>query len=229
MVDLRPGTMCLTPRCVCLAKVKEGRDDIFWISRTLTQHIRGTMCSIAVRKCLGWRDIAGIPMETHLRPRKNTSARAGQRRSREVRIPHWVAHSDMTPADARRDAQLLPVDVPLRYQTVPTPRIPAPCQNQPTQPFSLGLVCCCCLRFPEARLQGVELFRVHLYQCQTSRLVPDVLDKIQMGLKAGLHFQEKLATQYSLYWGSVGLPKALQNIYTDACLDSWALLCSNPQ
>ena len=104
MVDLRPGTMCLTPRCVCLAKVKEGCNDIFWISRTLTQHIRGTMCSTAVRKCLGWRDIAGVPMETHLRPRKNTSARAGQRRSREVRIPHWVAHSDMTPADARRCA-----------------------------------------------------------------------------------------------------------------------------
>ena len=66
MVDLRPGTMCLTPRCVCLARVKEGRPDIFWVSRTLTRHIRGTMCSSALCKCLGWRDIARFPMETQL-------------------------------------------------------------------------------------------------------------------------------------------------------------------
>ena len=63
------------------------------------------------------------------------SAHAGQRRSREVRVPHWVAHSDMSPADARRDAKLLPVDIPLRYQTVSTPRIPASCLNQPHNLF----------------------------------------------------------------------------------------------
>ena len=99
-------------------------------------------------------------------------------RSRRLRMAEWVAFSEMTAAEARRDSMSVPIDVPLRYATIPTRPVPS-------------------------NLQGVELFRKHKIQCQTSRLVPLTAERCQVALKAAESYLDGLIRCYDEYWGSV--------------------------
>ena len=96
----------------------------------------------------------------------------------------------MTPDQAREEAPLDPVDVPLRYEIFRTP---------PLNP----------------RLQGLELFREDKYQCATSRHVPAVHQLTQVGLRAGFSFLTCLVEAYDAYWGDTGVPQHLQNLFQD--------------
>ena len=109
-----------------------------------------------------------------------------------MHVPDYVAHSTMTKEDALKQQNLPLEDVPLRYLVTEKPRVPS-------------------------SLQGQSLFRVHLIQCQTSRLVPDVHQQLQMGLGAAQDFLRSLKEAYASYWGSVGVPDHVQQFYSDLC------------
>ena len=111
---------------------------------------------------------------------------------RRINVPDYVAHSTMTKEDALKQQNLPLEDVPLRYLVTEKPRVPS-------------------------SLQGQSLFRVHLIQCQTSRLVPDVHQQLQMGLGAAPDFLRSLKEAYASYWGSVGVPDHVQQFYSDLC------------
>ncbi|CAE7831916.1 unnamed protein product [Symbiodinium sp. KB8] len=119
-------------------------------------------------------------------------------------MAEWVAFSEMTAAEARRDSMSVPIDVPLRYATIPTRPVPS-------------------------NLQGVELFRKHKIQCQTSRLVPLTAERCQVALKAAESYLDGLIRCYDEYWGSVGRSLHLQTLHTDMmlCWDFEAMLACN--
>ena len=115
------------------------------------------------------------------------------RRKRRVQVPEWVAESKMTSAEAKRDVQLAPIDVSLRYETFDIP---------PERP----------------ELQGIEMFREHKPQCKTARTVPIVARKLQDGLLALVQFLQKGVKSYGEYWGSVGLPAHMERLLPAMCV-----------
>ena len=114
-------------------------------------------------------------------------------RKRRVLVPEWVAGSTMTSAESKRDAQLAPIDVPLRYETFDIP---------PTL----------------SELQGLSMFREHKPQCQTARTVPVVVKMLQDGLLALVQFLQKGVESYDEYWGSVGLPAHMESLLPSMCV-----------
>ena len=114
-------------------------------------------------------------------------------RKRRVMVPDWVAGSTMTSAESKRDAQLAPIDVPLRYETFPIP---------PIRP----------------ELQGVSMFREHKPQCKTARTVPVVFKKLQDGLLALVQFLQNVVASYDDYWASVGLPAHMESLLPSMCV-----------
>ena len=110
-------------------------------------------------------------------------------RPKQCRVPEWVAYSLLQPEDAKEQAQLSCLDVPLRYDVIPVPR-----------------------QRPE--WQGLKMFRHHFVQCQTTRLVPLTHEAVQTALAAAMDFLQSLITCYDEYWGSVGVAANLTDLYS---------------
>ena len=151
LADLRVGTVCLTPRCVCLY-------------RRSREEFRSASMTVAVR---------GRPLQCN--------------------VPEWVAYSLLTREHAREQAQMRPIDVALRYEVVPQPR-------------------------QRLELQGLTMYQHHLVQCVTSRLVPLVHSAAQIALTAASDFLQALIDSYDEYWGTVGVPHNLTDLYSEMSL-----------
>ncbi len=112
---------------------------------------------------------------------------------RKLWVPVWVAFSKMTAQQVRQEL-ISPIhDIPLRYDVCEKPIVPK-------------------------HLQGVSLFRVHQYQCQTSRIIPEVHQQMQMAGAAMVEFLRSLKKNYEAYWGAVGVPQHVQSFYSDLAL-----------
>lgn len=83
-------------------------------------------------------------------------------------------------------------------------------------------------QFPPCRseVQGLTLFNKHLYQCQTSRLVPYAQQMVQQGLACVEDFLQLLITSYEEYWHDVGLPRHISMLNKDlACVWDFDTMC----
>lgn len=72
-----------------------------------------------------------------------------------------------------------------------------------------------------ARGEGLEADQdgeEHQYQCQTSRIIPEVHQQMQMAGAAMVDFLRSLKKNYQTYWGAVGVPKHIQSFYSDLAL-----------
>lgn len=125
----------------------------------------------------------------------------GSKRKLQLWVPVWVAFSKMTAQQVQREL-ISPIhDIPLRYDVCEKPIVPR-------------------------HLQGVSLFRVHQYQCQTSRIIPEVHQQMQMAGAAMVEFLRSMKENYQAYWGAVGVPQHIQSFYSDlaVCWDIPKLL-----
>ncbi|CAE7181900.1 unnamed protein product [Symbiodinium microadriaticum] len=89
-----------------------------------------------------------------------------------------------------------PIDVALRYEVLKLP---------PQRP----------------ELQGISMFQHHYVQCQTSRLVPLTHHAVQVALSAAADFLQSLIDSYDEYWGTVGVPANLTDLYSQMSV-CWA-------